>query len=437
MSAEELGIDERAAEMLRSLPVDKQNIAMAKLAQGLSAGKVKNASAYIVGVVNGPDLLDIDDRALEMMKELPPNLRKQVVEKLKKANDVRNPSAWIARAVISAKKEQPSMRFGGGGGGGGLAGLDEGATRLLRSLPTQTQQDVLGRLMMQEGVKNPSGWVVKACLAAGASPNTPAAGGGGRGGGVILETLYSDFDPQVSSLLHSGPQGSIVLDSGAQNLLKSLPVETQIELSSQLISQAEIKNPSGWVVKNCIAAGARGNGPPSGGMMGASQVSRPIRSTPGGFWGAGGSPTLDQGATDMLRSLPPATQQNILSKLATANVSNPSAWVVKSCLAAGAATGGSGAAAGASSFGRMGTVANSMFGVMRGGPARLPPEIHVDQNAQQLLQSLPAAEQQDIVTKLTNSFKQGAVQNPSAWVAKAALKAGAKSTPGMGRASPY
>jgi len=34
------------------------------------------------------------------------------------------------------------------------------------------QQEILGKLMMQEGIKNPSGWVVKACLAAGASPNT-------------------------------------------------------------------------------------------------------------------------------------------------------------------------------------------------------------------------------------------------------------------------
>jgi len=375
-------------------------------------------------------------------------LRKQVVEKLKKANDVRNPSAWIARAVISAKTEQPSMRFGGGVAGG-VAGLDEGATRLLQSLPGHVQQEILGRLMMQEGVKNPSGWVVKACLAAGASPNAPGAGGGvagfgiagiSLGGAVNLETLYSDFDPQVASLLHSGPQGSIVLDSGAQNLLKTLPVETQIELSTQLITNAEIKNPSGWLVKNCIAAGARGNGPPPGGMTGASQVSRPIRSTSGSGWGAGGSPTLDQGAMDMLRSLPPATQQEILGKLATSNVNNPSAWVVKSCLAAGATTGRSGAGAGAVGMGgmAMGAVANSMYGAMRGGaPAQLPPEIHVDAQAQQLLASLPAAEQQDIVTKLTNSFNQGTVQNPSAWVAKACLKAGAKSTPGMGRASPY
>lgn len=427
----------RASELLRTLPAEKQSIALAKLSQGLQSGKVKNASAYIVGVVNGPDLLDIDERASELLKELPPNLRKQVIEKLKKAADVRNPSAWIAKAVISAKKEQPSFRFGGGGSLG-PAGLDEGATRLLHSLPNGTQQEILGKLMMQQSVKNPSGWVVKACLEAGATPRTPTNGGGGLGSAALGNPaeLYDDFDPQVFGTLMAGPAGPIALDEGARTLLASLPVDKQMEICTNLVSQADVKNPSGWVVKSCMAAGAKGNGPNAGGMQMASPYLP--RSFSGGGFGQAQAAGLDQGALDMLKNLPHPTQQEIMSKLAAANPTNPSAWVVKSCLAANAPGGGGGAAGRAFGAGAAGGFqGRGTMGRGPSGPARLPPGISVDPQAQQLLRSLPMTEQQDIVMKLTNSWNEGKVANPSAWVAKASLKAGAKSTPGMGRASPY
>merc|ERR1719188_2262234 len=129
----------------------------------------------------------------------------------------------------------------------------------------------------------------------------------------------------------------------------------------------------------------------------------PMGGGPRGAVNAGG---LDQGAMDLLRSLPPAQQQEILSKLATSNASNPSAWVVKSCLAAGASGGG----AGGGGFGGMG---GAMYGAQRSGPpARLPPGIEVDQQAQQLLRSLSPMEQQNIVQKLQNSWNEGTVQNP-------------------------
>jgi hypothetical protein len=235
-----------------------------------------------------------------------------------------------------------------------------------------------------------------------------------------------------------------------------------------------VKNPSGWVVKACLAAGATPIAPTNsgalagtpGGLSAGLSASMPfggIQQMMGGgmqpsagFAGGGGAAStstgLDSGAMDMLRKLNASQQQVILSQLATSNAQNPSAWVVKACQGLVASTGGGGVVGGgASSAGGMNTdalVADAIYAAIRGkqshtvqssvpGVVQVPAGIQIDLQAQQLLSSVSLQEQQDILQKLTNSVNQGAVSNPSAWVAKAALKAGARSTPGMGRASPY
>mmetsp|Transcript_9915 Transcript_9915/g.21800 ORF Transcript_9915/g.21800 Transcript_9915/m.21800 type:complete len:473 (-) Transcript_9915:59-1477(-) len=453
---EEFGCDERASELVRSLPLEQQQMALEKLKQGIDAGKVRNASAYIVGVVHGPDLLGVDDRAMALLKELPEPQRKAVINKYKQVQDVRNPSAWIAKAVNQAKHEMGGAQQGqmmmmmpqqqqmqgqryspypqaisGVHPGFGFNSLDTGAQGLLRSLPENQQQEILGKLMMQPHVNNPSAWVAKAALAAGAVPqNNPSGGGNGGPSG----STYEEFDPQVQPLL-----AGFSLDAGSRSLLLSLPVETQVEIASKMVQQQTIKNPSGWIVKACLSAGAKpvpregaivgggahtqggrsmGNRPPLPPAP-MQQMGQQMGQMAMGQMGMGqvGFPQLDQGAKDLLGNLPMNIQQEILSKLAQANPKNPSGWVVKAALSAGARPQG----------GNPGMQGGAYIqgGIAGQVPVVLPPGCEVDMQAQQLLGSLPPHEQQDIVAKLTRNYQEGKVQNPSGWVVKAAIKAGA------------
>merc|ERR1740121_3206437 len=137
------------------------------------------------------------------------------------------------------------MMGGGKGMGANFAygmvnSLDPGAHALLESLPRPVQNEILGRLQQQSGVKNPSAWVVKACMEAGATPQQansrpqPAMGGRGPmaagaviGGGWAQPGMRRPPAPPApmgrNRLVSS-------LDGGAQELLHSLPAHTQQEL---------------------------------------------------------------------------------------------------------------------------------------------------------------------------------------------------------------
>merc|ERR1739848_814153 len=59
----------------------------------------------------------------------------------------------------------------------------------------------------------------------------------------------------------------MIIDDKAKTLLEKLPHEKQIDLASCLqakVQEGKVMNPSGWMVKSCIAAGA-GNAAATGG----------------------------------------------------------------------------------------------------------------------------------------------------------------------------
>merc|ERR1719203_1568032 len=327
---------------------------MEKLAAGVASGKVRNASAYVVGVCNGPDVLGVDEEATKMLNELPLETRKAVIEKLRKTPDVRNPSAWVIRAVVSAKNSgrhqavPPQM----GGMSGVVLTLDPGARTLLQTLPQMVQSEILSRLMQQRDVKNPSAWVVKAAVDAGADTTGSAVEHGRSqpqvGGWQMLQPTRAP-GPSASPSMALTRR----LDDGARELLRSLPAPTQQELLSKLAAQSDIKNPSAWMVKAALAAGARANHKGSGEQFPAQ-------------------------------------------------------------------------------------VAVEQYGaqeVAEGHGLQDENEIELDAQAQALLSTISDEAQQEILQKLQNSINDGRVKNPSAWVVKAALKAGATSTPGAGQAA--
>merc|ERR1719221_1099175 len=93
--------------------------------------------------------------------------------------------------------------------------------------------------------------------------------GGQRMGGMMARAspYGSSSLSSVSSNSEAVQQVMMVIDNKAKTLLKQLPEEKQIDLASCLqgrIEAGSVQNPSGWMVKSCIAAGAQTESIPGG-----------------------------------------------------------------------------------------------------------------------------------------------------------------------------
>lgn len=363
--ASQLGVDDRACSLLETIPLERQTHIVAKLQEGVNSGTVRNPSAFVVGAVNGMDGLDLDDGASEMLKALPKFQRKEVIDKLKKATDVRNPSAWVVKSVQQSKGKGCGKVFGGGAilvsnagfsnaafsnaallgswdptpAYGSMMHLDDAAKTLLKSLPPAAQAEILQKLKnggTSGEIRNPSAWVAKAALKHRNNPPQAiqAPQPSDYGWATKHATLGTLSDPAALG-------AALGLDDNALELLQTLPSETQEDIMQTLQhhqSKGIIRNPSAWVAKAALGAGAE---PQASGLSHISSlgsqvvaVSRP------------GSLGLDASASALLSSLPATQQETIISKLqelqAKGGISNPSGWVVKACLNAGAKTQGKG-----------------------------------------------------------------------------------------------
>jgi len=283
------------------------------------------------------------------LTSLPQSLQKQILDKLQPLDGIRNPSAWVAKAALAAGAEPQN-------GAEPRLGLDANATALLAKLSQDQQVDITTKLQELQAsgqVKNPSGWVVKSALNAGAKadPSVVGARSGARVGATVQPT------PVVANTLVLTP--SLGLDRNAAMLLAQLPLENQADITAKLQElrmQGQVKNPSGWVVKAALNAGAKANGTPS----------------------------PQQGFVTPLNliQVPPLRQVQ-------ATVSIP-------------------------------------FVAQRGTALSLG----LDQSAAALLAQLPLERQADISAKLQELRASGQVKNPSGWVVKAALNAGARAEAG-------
>jgi hypothetical protein len=115
----------------------------------------------------------LDEKASACLAELDPEDAERIGEELdSKAQGVRNPSAYIMRAVANAKqgKVQPGSSASEAAAGKLQeeldrlpAPLDEKASRALEELPKELACKVLAQLNQQTAVNNPSAYVMKAC----------------------------------------------------------------------------------------------------------------------------------------------------------------------------------------------------------------------------------------------------------------------------------
>jgi len=174
-----------------------------------------------------------------------------------------------------------------------LAVIDEKARTLLQQLPEEKQVEIASFLAarIQSGtVMNPSGWMVKACIKEGATTESipggnPRAMMGGNamgmgcnpmgmggnmmgmgmmGGGSLdgfsnQSARSSTATPTVPQMPQAVPLVMSILDDKAKTLLQQLPYEKQVDLASYLqqkMATGGINNPSAWMAKSCLAAGA-------------------------------------------------------------------------------------------------------------------------------------------------------------------------------------
>ncbi|CAK0826175.1 unnamed protein product [Prorocentrum cordatum] len=115
--------------------------------------------------------------------------------------------------------------------------------------------------------------MVKSCIAAGAG-NASAMGGNSMAMGGNMTGMSSMSGgmgvgqmgtPRSTTPLmpQAVPLVMMVLDEKAKELLQQLPYEKQVDLASflqQKMGDGGIRNPSAWMAKSCIAAGAQSGG---------------------------------------------------------------------------------------------------------------------------------------------------------------------------------
>lgn len=341
-----LGVDERAAELLSRLEDGHQQKVLQKLEEGIQDGKVRNPSAFVVGACQDVELLGLDDGATVLLKGLPKFQRKMIVDKLKAQGEgVRNPSAWVVKSIqtlaIEQNKGKGGMAMGKGYGKGGAQNvwkggfqvggvhqisqaLDDSAMGLLQSLPPEKQEEIISKLKNMESVRNPSAWVARAALEAGAPPKQP--GMGGMAGSITPVGMQAS--PMIPAARTSSKWNLMGLDANALAMLEALPEHSQEEIMQKLQEGAltgNIRNPSAWVSK---AARAAGSSPSPAALTQGAQTYR------------AGTSGLDANASALLSSLPSNVQETIMEKLQEiqnrGGIQNPSGWVVKAALNAGA-----------------------------------------------------------------------------------------------------
>lgn len=151
--------------------------------------------------------------------------------------------------------------------------IDDKAQLLLQQLLEDRQLDIANKLLSQmqsTGVNNPSAWMAKACIAAGASPTVHAnqdrsqmmmgqmpGGMQGQCGGMGMQQQNPMQMQMRMGMQQQQPATVMEIDERASALLHSLPHETQMEITKRLeesIAAQKVMNPSAWVAKACMKA---------------------------------------------------------------------------------------------------------------------------------------------------------------------------------------
>lgn len=387
--AAELGVDERARALLETLPQVGQEAILQKLSVAMETGEVRNPSAYVASQCKKPAAFGIDDRASDMLNKLDPIRQKAILDQLKVKTDIKNPSAWVVKQIL--KEGQTPMA------------LSPLAQPLPSQFPGRPQQQIRWEMQWVPVIEQAPMPVMKGYGKAGKGMPMAVKGGYSPYGALSSYAPVAAAAPQARMMPRkglgkakdSGAAGFLpALDAAANRLLSQLAPADKQEILDRLKNETNIRNPSAWAAKQAMSMGAS-----------PSAEVRAIDS-------------IDDQARNLFESLPAEKQEELAAKLEAEkdSIRNPSAWVAKNAMAAGAGPG-------ASSMGQKG---GQKGGASRGPPRGGPAAAALDDRAKELLVSLPFANQTEILNTLEEMYANGTCRNPSAWVAKASMNAGAR-----------
>ena len=74
------GIDERALAAIQKFAPETQSECLQKLEESQNVRKVWNATAFLMGIVTGPDVLSIDDWARQLWNEMPKPMQADLLD---------------------------------------------------------------------------------------------------------------------------------------------------------------------------------------------------------------------------------------------------------------------------------------------------------------------------------------------------------------------
>lgn len=208
----------------------------------------------------------LDEKATVALQATAPEIAAQVIAELqtKDPREVRNPSAYVQRALSNAKLKvavpPQEIQSAKNVGSDVSARLDDDARHALQDVSPEAAQHIL-QLLAEAGEKvhNPSAYVMKAVrnhqegdrVRNDLSERGVGFVGLDRGDGGSAEGAVDGADLDEELRL-------VTLDEKAQTALKSLPASSAVQILRNLKKQArQVSNCSAWVVKAVGNATAR------------------------------------------------------------------------------------------------------------------------------------------------------------------------------------
>lgn len=313
-------------------------------------GQVRNPSAYVIkGVANlgmlekdlapmhhaaAPSLSQqaqprprsvtlaaLDESAQNSLHEIGGEAAEMILQELdSKGASVRNPSAFVVRAVANARR-------------------GEGTAAMLATIPVATKQvlpdlDERANEALEEIGPDAAATIVQNLAHLGSKVNNPSAyvlravNNAKRGQGAGGQAMAAEAQSAVSEMLEAFAQK---LDGEAMSALSSAPPAVAGSVLSELESKwAEVKNPSAYVVR-AVANAKKGQALSTMGSIGPRNTGRPagVPQRHGGQ--GGGTAQLDAKALSALEEVGMASAAVILQKLhaQSGSITNPSAWVIR------------------------------------------------------------------------------------------------------------
>jgi len=263
----------------------------------------------------------LDEAALNLLQRADPARAVEIIEDIAARGDVRNPSAFVAKALHrypQRRGEAPlplvASEMGGGGSSTPLSlaatgpveealslhpavrsALDEGAIRRLRGADPERAVEVIEEIAAKTDVNNPSAFVVKALMSYPHKRGHPG---------------------DVENVLEQHPSLQATLDEAAILKLKGADPARAVEIIEEVLAKGDVQNTSAFVVKALSAYPHKRGSPKSVVQLLARHPE--LRDA------------LDEAAAAKLSEADPARAVEIIEDIvAKGDVRNPSAFVAK------------------------------------------------------------------------------------------------------------